>query len=330
MNPIKVCYSFEELDNFIKDNQALLERDAGFAGYISYEGDMEWVIFEKILNKNLTPSYEDIVVTGSIQQPDAQNFINNVKRCQEYIKEGDVYQANLAHKFIIESKNSGKEIYHKLKSLNPAPYMGFMDYSRYQIISSSPESFIKIYRNNSDWHITSSPIKGTATLNELRDLTLSAKEKAEHIMIVDLIRNDLSKICKTGSVNVLEMLGAHKFSNLYHLVSVVEGLLVELNFSKIFSSLFPGGSITGAPKIRAMEIIKELEANPRGPYTGAMGYFRFKDGGEFSILIRTLVLDKTSGELSLHSGAGITAYSDPEKEYQETLLKAQKILEVFS
>jgi len=203
-----------------------------------------------------------------------------------------------------------------------------------------------------DWVIESSPIKGTADLSKKNELLISEKEKAEHIMIIDLIRNDLSRISKTGSVKVSEFMEIKKFKNLFHLVSKVSSVLNEDSFlkissehrsskpwmtnksqnftsipdlEKIFSATFPGGSITGTPKIRAMEIIKELEGIKRGPYTGSIGYFKFHEGGEFNIIIRSLVYDKIKQELSFHSGAGITSGSNPEEEFKEIQLKAEKI-----
>ena len=351
-NPIEIFDSLDKLDAYLERNPELLEMDnAGFAGYISYEGDCEFGLYEKIVIARETkqPDAKDSLKLSTcrpldiaITYPDPEKYIQAVKKCQEYIKEGDIYQANITHRFAlqgIENNEWGIELYEKLKSLNPAPYMGYMNFKNYQIISSSPESFLKIKPLSSsslcqqEWGIASSPIKGTARLKELDYLLASSKEKAEHIMIVDLIRNDLGRICQTGSIEVPEILATHKFKNLYHLVSTVSGKLKQTGlpkFKDIFAATFPGGSITGAPKIRAMEIIKELEEGPRGPYTGSMGYFRFKDGGEFNILIRSIVIDKTTNETSLHVGSGITASSNPQRELEESYLKAQTILEVFN
>lgn len=327
-NPIAKFTDLNTLNEFI--NSRTFTENAGFAGYISYEGDLEFVVFEEInIQPSLKSSQKAPSIQGAIYKPSKSQFIDCINKCKEYIREGDIYQANLSQKFTIQSQNPTREVYAKLKLSNPNTYMGFLDYSKYQILSSSPESFLKIYPKNSKWYIESSPIKGTAKLNHKSDLELSEKEKAEHIMILDLIRNDLNRICKTGSVQVSKSLNIERCSNLYHLISTVEGELKELDFPQIFAAMFPGGSITGAPKIRAMEIIKKLEPCPRGPYTGSMGYFRFKDGGEFNILIRTLIYNKFEQEFSFHSGAGITADSEPDKEYEEILLKAQKLFEVF-
>jgi para-aminobenzoate synthetase component 1 len=302
-------------------------------------------------------------------------YIRKIQECQKYIEEGDIYQANISEKISWSEKLSNDDIerlYESLKAENPAPYSALINYSNYAILSSSPESFLKIYPKNHkddenaenknaeigvplhayDWVIESSPIKGTADLTKKNELLISEKEKAEHIMIIDLIRNDLSRISKTGSVKVSEFMEIKKFKNLFHLVSKVSSILNEDSFleissehtsskprmanksqkitlipdlEKIFSATFPGGSITGTPKIRAMEIIKELEGIKRGPYTGSIGYFKFHEGGEFNIIIRSLVYDKNKQELSFHSGAGITSGSNPEEEFKEIQLKAEKI-----
>jgi anthranilate/para-aminobenzoate synthase component I len=348
INPIKKVSSLEELDDFLKNNTAILElEDSGFAGYIGYDGTSEIIIYEKILETNsIKKPYhtEPVSIEAEIIKGPAENYLRAIEKCQEYIKEGDIYQANIADKFVIKPKFSwdnkaGLYIYEKLKLLNPSPYAGYLDFENYEIISSSPESFLKITRIDQNWLIESSPIKGTARLNELDQLIESKKEKAEHIMIVDLIRNDLGRICKTGTVQANDIMSIHKFKNLYHYISSVEGILTEENiskdsfkmplFNKIFAACFPGGSITGTPKKRCMEIIQELELMPRELFTGSMGYFKFNKGGEFNILIRTIIHNKKSNEWSFCAGSGITAYSDSEKELQEVYLKVEKIAEIF-
>ncbi len=361
--PIAVFRSLTELDEFIAANPELCAQEhAGFAGYISYEGDCELAVYEEILvgqtlhcQDRSDPDVASLLRTGStisfsITQPDPQAYIQAVKKCQEYIREGDIYQANIAHEFLVSNPSlqgaagdpdvasllrtgsaiSTLNLYKKLCSTNPSPYAGYMNFSDYEIISASPELFLEIKPCGK---ILSSPIKGTAKLTELEELISSSKEKAEHIMIVDLLRNDLGNICQTGSVQVANLLYTQKLNNLYHLVSDIKGQLVldqgRISFSKVFQAMCPGGSISGTPKIRALEIIKELESSPRGLYTGTMGYYRFKNGGRFSILIRSLIHDKKKQNLSFHVGSGITSGSDPEKELQETYLKAEKLLEIF-
>lgn len=344
--PLQVFRSLEALDDFLNKNQDLLElNEAGIAGYIGYDGECEIAVYEKIEvtedRCQVTGDGYQVTDTFIIEKPNSEKYINAVKKCQKYIKEGDIYQANIAHKFEVRGSGLGAQglgitLYEKLKSLNPAPYAGYMNFQDYEIISSSPESFLKFSRDGKDWRLTSSPIKGTAKLNELNSLMESSKERAEHIMIVDLIRNDLGRICKPGSIKADELMSIHKFKNLYHYISTVEGVLNKEhqtntmpNFSSIFKASFPGGSITGTPKIRCMQIIKELESTKRGLFTGSMGYFRFKDGGEFNILIRTIIHNKKTREWSFHTGSGITAYSNPQKELEESYLKAEKLAKVF-
>lgn len=383
--PIRKFFSLSGLNSFLKENPEILEHPhAGIAGYICYEGDMEFILYEEIkkisnVNINSEINTESEIYKQSLKKIPQNHFtvksfnrneyIRKIQECQKYIEEGDIYQANISEKISWSEELSNDDIeklYENLKAENPAPYSALINYSNYAILSSSPESFLKIYPKNHenaeigvplnayDWVIESSPIKGTADLTKKNELLISEKEKAEHIMIIDLIRNDLSRISKTGSVKVSEFMEIKKFKNLFHLVSKVSSILNEdsfleissknissklkttnksQNFSsipdleKIFSATFPGGSITGTPKIRAMEIIKELEGIKRGPYTGSIGYFKFHEGGEFNIIIRSLVYDKNKQELSFHSGAGITSGSNPEDEFKEIELKAEKVYE---
>lgn len=334
--PLVVLRSLEALDTYITEHPELINlENAGFAGYISYEGDCEFAIYENISknessNEYLTACNEESP-TAKIIKPCPQSYINAVKKCQDYISEGDIYQANLSHRFIIEPVLTNHlNLYKKLCNLNPSPYAGYMNFTDYEIISSSPELFLEIQPSGL---VRSSPIKGTVELDKLSDLLISEKERAEHIMIVDLIRNDLGQVCKTGSVKVEQLLYTQKLSNLYHLVSDITGQLnlnqERINFTKLFTAMCPGGSISGTPKHRALDIIQELETCPRGLYTGVVGYYRFKDGGKFSILIRSLIHSRKDNILSFHSGAGITAGSDPVKELEETYLKAERLLKIW-
>ena len=327
--------SLAALDDYITANSELIQlENAGFAGYISYEGESEFAIYEEISIGERSIVNNQQLTAAEIIKPNPQAYINAVKKCQESIREGDIYQANLAHRFIIKSNQNSVDhldLYQRLCAINPSPYAGYMNFRDYEIISSSPELFLEISPNGL---VRSSPIKGTAKLNELDELLNSNKERAEHSMKVDLVRNDLGQVCKIGSVVVEKLLYTQKLRNLYHLVSDIKGQLVldqgRINFTKLFTALCPGGSISGTPKFRALEIIQELEAGPRGLYTGTMGYYRFRDGGRFSILIRSLIHNKKDNILSLHSGAGITASSNPGKELEETYLKAEKLLEIFN
>lgn len=340
--------SLEALEEFIEENyEKLKDTEAGIAGYISYEGEVCFTAFEKIHENNTMQtiaidSSEDKAANDNyeILEPSPKEYMESIEKCKNYIEEGDIYQANLTRKFRLKSQapithEELQEVYGRLRTSNPAPYSGFMDMGNYVILSSSPESFFKTYLENGKLKISTSPIKGTADLKHREFLENSAKDKAEHIMIVDLERNDLGRICLPGSINAEELMKIRRFENLYHYVSTVAGELNENLYSKglkikqILDAIFPGGSITGAPKIRSMEIIKELEPVSRGLYTGCMGYIKFNGESEFNILIRSIFLDKQDNEFSFNTGGGITYYSDPQAELEESELKAEKIFETI-
>ncbi len=257
------------------------------------------------------------------------DFISAVCRAQKYIRAGDIYQVNLSQRFMAGSGTPGWEFFHRLSAMSPAPYAAFLDFGGYQIVSSSPEQFLRM----SGPQIVTRPIKGTRPrdADATRDAQLayelqtSPKELAELVMITDLLRNDLGKVCDFGSVRVPELATLEKFAQVHHLVSTVEGRLRKgMTHFAAFASCFPGGSITGAPKFRAMEIIDELEPVSRGPYCGSHGYLGFNRESQLSITIRTAVC--AGGKIHYHAGAGIVADSNPEAEYEETLAKARGFL----
>jgi anthranilate/para-aminobenzoate synthase component I len=220
-------------------------------------------------------------------------------------------------------------MFQRLGAVSPAPFSAFLDCGDFQIASSSPEQFLRL----SGAHVTTRPIKGTRprSADPARDAQLScelqtsAKEMAELVMITDLLRNDIGKVCEFGSVQVPDLARLERFPQVQHLVSTVEGRLRQnVTHFAALASCFPGGSITGAPKFRAMEIIDELEPISRGPYTGALGYLGFNRESQLSILIRAAICKE--GRACFHVGAGIVADSNPEAEYEETLAKAAGFL----
>jgi para-aminobenzoate synthetase component 1 len=252
-------------------------------------------------------------------------FLTKIERAQRYIRAGDIYQVNLAHRLQASSPCDSWEFQQRLGSVSPAPFSGFLDCGDFQLASSSPEMFLRL----SGPHIQTRPIKGTRprSPDPMRDARLtyelqtSAKEMAELVMITDLLRNDLGRVCEYGSVQVPELVRLERYPQVQHLVSTVEGRLrPAVTHFEAFAKCFPGGSITGAPKIRAMEIIDELEPVTRGPYTGCLGYLGFNRESQLNILIRTALCK--SGVAYFHVGAGIVADSAPEAEYEETLAKA--------
>ncbi len=262
-------------------------------------------------------------------------FIGAVTHAQSYIRAGHIYQVNLSHRLTAPCELSGWDFFQKLKAVSPAPFSAFLDcgdrsrHCRFQIASSSPEQFLRM----SGAHITTRPIKGTRPrdVDPTRDAQLayelqtSSKELAELVMITDLLRNDLGKVCEYGSVHTPDLARLEKFAHVQHLVSTVEGRLrKDVTHFAALASCFPGGSITGAPKFRAMEIIDELEPLSRGPYCGCLGYLGFNRESHLSITIRTAICK--DGLAHFNVGAGIVADSNPQAEYDETLAKAAGFL----
>ncbi|MEW6304056.1 MAG: aminodeoxychorismate synthase component I [Verrucomicrobiota bacterium] len=256
-------------------------------------------------------------------------FIEKVERAQRYIRAGDIYQVNLSQRLAAECRWHGWEVFQRLSAVSPAPFAAYLDCGEFQLASSSPESFLRM----SGSHIQTRPIKGTRprSADATRDAQLtyelqtSQKEMAELVMITDLLRNDLGKVCDFGSVQVPELVRLERYPQVQHLVSTVEGRLRnDVTHFAAFASCFPGGSITGAPKIRAMEIIDELEPVTRGPYTGALGYLGFNRESQLSIIIRTAVCQE--GMVYFPVGAGIVADSVAAAEYDETIAKARGFL----
>jgi len=262
-----------------------------------------------------------------------EQFISAVERAQDYIHNGHIYQVNLSHRLSAECNLSGWNLFERLSEISPAPFSAFLDCSDFQLASSSPELFLRL----SGRHIVTRPIKGTRprSADPTRDAQLtyelqtSAKEMAELVMITDLLRNDLGRVCEYGSVQVPELVRLERYAHVQHLVSTVEGILRGgLTHFAAFASCFPGGSVTGAPKIRAMEIIDELEPITRGPYTGALGYLGFNRESQLSIIIRTAIVK--DGRAHFNVGAGIVADSNPAAEYDETMAKARGFLSALN
>ncbi len=269
-----------------------------------------------------------------------QEYVEQVRRCQAFIRAGDIYQANLAQRFSIgfnpaedhSLHAAGRNLYDRLRIVNPSPFSGLFVTGNLALVSSSPERLVQVTGNM----VTMRPIAGTrprgrTTVEDhaLTDsLRIDEKERAEHVMLVDLARNDLGRVCKYGSVHVEEFMTIERYSHVAHLVSEVRGTLPpSWTPLDLLRSVFPGGTITGAPKIRCMEIIEELEPVRRGPYTGSLGYVSWTGALDFNILIRTMVLTRQRAYLQV--GAGIVADSRPHREYQETLYKAQALFDAL-
>lgn len=330
----KFTFQFAEAD----------ERQGAAIGFFRYDGSFRFGFYEKVYR-----FFSDVAVKTSkkkisqesegkktffnpLFQPDitAKEFCQQVRAAQEEIAAGNIYQVCLAHRF--RSKKSIEDpwsFYLSLRKHSPAPFAAYLQLGEETILSSSPECFLKMEGR----HILTRPIKGTRprgkTVKEdeklLHELQHSSKEKAELVMITDLLRNDLSRVCDYGTITTPQLLTLEQYPQVFHLVSTVQGQLrKEVSHVEAVSACFPGGSISGAPKKKAMEIIKRLESAPRGLFTGAIGYFGFDEKSQFNIAIRTVVVHDKKAEF--HVGAGITCGSIPEKEWEETLHKAAGIL----
>jgi len=259
----------------------------------------------------------------------ADAYREMIERAVEYIHAGDIFQVNLAQRLLTPARTNSIDLYLQLRQKNAAPYAGYLDLGEWQICSTSPECFLTL-RNR---EVETRPIKGTrgrsgqpeADLFAGDDLKLSEKDRAENVMIVDLLRNDLSRVCTPDSVHVAQLCKIETFAYVKHLVSIVRGTLQSTaNPFDLLRACFPGGSITGAPKIRAMEIIAELEPTTRGAYCGSLGYLGFDGQMDSNILIRTITAGK--GWWQMPVGGGIVAQSTPDDEYRETWHKARGML----
>jgi anthranilate/para-aminobenzoate synthase component I len=255
-----------------------------------------------------------------------------VEKAKEYIAAGDIYQANLSQRFSFGYEGSSLELYEKLRAINPSPFSCFLKTGSLEIVSSSPERLIRKKGRVCETR----PIAGTCPARGpakrlaewRRKLLQNEKEKAEHLMLVDLERNDLGRVCGYRSVKVGEFMTLERYSHVVHIVSKVMGDLKKgKDAFDVIRAMFPGGTITGCPKIRCMQIIDELEPVRRGIYTGSLGYIDFYGDMDLNIVIRTIVLRKGKGQLQV--GAGIVYDSDPEKEYEETLHKAEALVKAL-
>jgi len=262
----------------------------------------------------------------------ADAYRTMIERAVEYIHAGDIFQVNLAQRLLCPARSSSLELYLKLREKNPAPYAGYFDLGNQQICSTSPECFLTVRASE----VETRPIKGTrgrsgrpeADLYAGDALQLSEKDRAENVMIVDLMRNDLSRVCTPASVHVAQLCQIETYAFVKHLVSIVRGRLqTGASPFDLLRVCFPGGSITGAPKIRAMEIIAELEPTTRGAYCGSMGYIGFDGTMDSNILIRTVTAG--GGWWQMPVGGGIVAQSTPEDEYRETWHKARGMLQAI-
>jgi anthranilate synthase component 1 len=280
---------------------------------------------EKIINSKDQIVARGISYSKPVSETTKNEFISNVKKAKQYVYQGEVFQVVISRKFKFRLSGDPMHLYQNLRKLNPSPYMYFFKYKKRFIIGSSPEMLLRVINNK----IETFPIAGTRPVSNMErenrmlknELLKDKKELAEHTMLVDLARNDLGRICKFGSVQPKELMIVKRFSHVQHLVSHITGTLDDKydNFDA-FRSLFPAGTVSGAPKVRAMEVISELEKSSRGPYAGALGYFSFNRCCDFAIIIRSLFINGNNAYIQ--SGAGIVTDSIPTNEYLETEHKA--------
>lgn len=312
-------------------------------GHVTYDGEFCFAFHERLhvflheenrwinppANFENAPTPADPLRIDFRAQVEREVFLEMVRRAKEFIAAGDIYQVCLSHPFFAPPSSRAWDFHEALRRFSPAPYSAYLDHGNSQIVSASPECFLQMAGRQ----ILTRPIKGTrprmadpqSDRLSSEELKASAKEAAELVMITDLERNDLGQVCEYGSVRVPELLHLEAYEQVFHLVSTVEGRLRNgVSHLEALRACFPGGSISGAPKKRAMEIITELEPFPRGLYTGAIGYFGFNGESRFSMAIRTAVFEPERAHF--HVGAGIVADSDEESEWRETWHKAAGLL----
>ena len=267
-----------------------------------------------------------------VHETDKDFYMRMVSKAKEYIAAGDIFQANLSVRLEMDFEGSEFKLYQNLKKINPSPFAGYINFGDIKIVSSSPERLI-VKRGDK---LQTRPIAGTRRRGKTKEednffkeeLLLSEKERAEHIMLVDLERNDLGRICKFGSVKVDELMVLEQYSHVTHIVSNVAGVLNDnITLPQIIRAVFPGGTITGTPKVRSMEVIAELEPTTRGIYTGSMGYLSYNGNLDLNIIIRTVFI--FNGKAYVQAGAGIVADSIPHREYKESLYKAEALIEAL-
>lgn len=308
--------------------------------YLEGKENLEKLLIELQKPKALKPlslKYDNEQTVSFISNYKKEDFLNKIKKAKDYIKDGDIFQVVLSQKLLINGSHNGFLLYRALRSINPSPYLFYINYKDFEIAGSSPESMVKCEFQNGMKKASLRPIAGTyprgkneeEDLKNILNLKNDPKEKAEHLMLIDLARNDLGRVCKTASINAPELMIIEKYSHVLHMVSQVEGILKNENTSiDLLHACFPAGTLTGAPKVRAMQIINELEKSQRGPYGGCIGFYSFNDTINTAMTIRTFLIYKDHIEIQV--GAGIVADSDPGNEYEETMRKGAALLKAIS
>ncbi len=301
--------------------------------FVSEREDAEEFQHVKADLDNALPVVADTLAI-ELTEDDPQQYLEGVAKISEYIKSGDVFQVNLSRAWngAFSHEVDAAQIYSGLREANPAPFSALVKYADFSIISSSPERLVRV----TDRLIETRPIAGTRPRSDdvqkdeslLKELISHPKERAEHIMLIDLERNDMGRICQPGTVDVNELMMVETYEHVHHIVSNIRGMLQpEVTPGDVINAVFPGGTITGCPKVRCMEIIAELEGIGRGPYTGSVGYINHSGDMDLNILIRTMVMK--GKQLNFRTGAGIVYDSIPQNEVEETRHKAKGVLRTF-
>lgn len=335
---------WEEIPNFANDDLKLPDLEVGiydngivfdhFArkAYYYYLKDEDFNL-DNLYEKSPNNKKNDLIFEKPKTNISQADFEKSVKKAKQYITEGDIFQVVLSKRIEFNFKGNLLNFYKILRKINPSPYMFFLKYGERQIIGASPEMLVRVDKRAVETY----PIAGTRPRvsnqekNKLlgEELLSDPKERAEHIMLVDLARNDVGRISKFGSVSVPDYMQVHQYSHVQHIVSRVVGTLSpDQDCFDAFRAMLPAGTVSGAPKIRAMEIIDELEPTRRGPYAGAVGYFSYNGNSDFAITIRTLVAEGNKAYIQV--GAGIVADSDPEREWFETDHKAEALVKALN
>lgn len=341
-----IVHFFEKLPKTARDDLKLPDI------YMIFPKNIIFFDHKKKLMKIISKNKQDISnIIKKINSPKKENNLDSnskirfksnftfkeykkaVNKCKEYIKAGDSFQIKISQRFECKIKQDSFEIYKKLRKINPSPYAAYLYFDDCILVSCSPEHLVKVENKN----IETRPIGGTYPRGKnskedkkiLKNFLQDEKEKAEHIMLIDLERNDLGRVCEYGSVRVNEKMTIEKYSHLMHIVTNIKGKLQKnKTIFDVLRAMFPGGTITGCPKIRAMEIIDEIEPVTRGPYTGSIGFMNFSNEMDLNIIIRTLIIKGNRGYIQV--GGGIVTDSNPKKEYDETIDKAKALFKAMS
>lgn len=321
------------IDGFEPENRILLQSSDGVAQCVGPEAADRWR--ETLDDAGAVSAPRHVSSEPDWRSFDQTTFTDAVGRAREYIAAGDIYQVNLALAERWPLLGTAWDAYRRLREVNPSPWMGFAHFGDWQLVCGSPELLVEVAPVVDGRIVRTRPIAGTRKKTGMdgqdacmrAELRLDAKERAEHMMLVDLARNDIGRVADFGSVDVAELAAVEEYSHVFHLVSEVRGRLgAGRHTADVLASLFPGGTITGCPKLRAMEIIRELEPVGRGAYTGALGWIG-ADALQLNIVIRSAVV--TQGQVLVQAGAGIVADSIPEREWRESLRKAEAIRVAF-